>query len=82
MADLAGIRARGYSINWEENTPGVGSIAAPILDQTDGLLAVLSIAFATSQVDKRQTSALGAHVARTAAEITTRARENPLTAAA
>jgi DNA-binding IclR family transcriptional regulator len=82
MADLAEIRARGYSINWEENTPGVGSIAAPILDQTDGLLAVLSIAFATSQVDKRQTAALGAHVGRTAIDITTRARDKTLTAAA
>ncbi len=82
MADLAAIRARGYSINWEENTPGVGSIAAPILDQSGGLLAILSIAFATSQVDRRQIAGLGAHVAHTAADITARARENPLTVAA
>jgi IclR family transcriptional regulator, KDG regulon repressor len=82
LAEFAGIRALGYSINWEENTPGVGSIAAPILDQTGGLLAVLSIAFATSQVDRRQTATLGVQVARTAADITARARETPLTAAA
>lgn len=82
MADLPGIRARGYSVNWEENATGVGGIAAPILDQAGALLAVLSIAFATSQVDRRQTAALGAHVARTASEITTRARDKPLSAAA
>jgi DNA-binding IclR family transcriptional regulator len=82
MADLSTIRERRYSINWEENTPGVGSIASPILDTRGGLLAVLSIAFATSQVDRRQVAALGAHVARAAVDITARARANPLNAAA
>jgi DNA-binding IclR family transcriptional regulator len=82
MADLAGTRARGYSVNWEENATGVAGIAAPILDQAGALLAVLSIAFATSQVDRRQTATFGAQVARTATEIAARARDKPLAAAA
>ena len=78
MAQLAVVRARGHSVNWEENTPGVASIAAPIRDGQDGLLAVLSIAFATSQAERRQTAALGAQVARSAARISALARDGAL----
>lgn len=82
MGEISATRQRGYSINWEENTPGVGSIAAPILNTAGNLLAVLSIAFATSQVERRQVATLGTHVMRAAANITARARANPVNAAA
>lgn len=78
MSQLAIVRTRGHSVNWEENTPGVASVAAPILGARDDLLAVLSIAFATSQADRRQTAALGAQVARSAARISTLARGGAL----
>ena len=75
LSELAAIRARGFSINWEEHTQGVGSVAAPIFDHTDGLLAVLSVAFATSQVERRLTPALGVLVAKTATDISALARD-------
>ena len=42
LAQLAEVRARGHSVNWEENTAGVASIAAPILDARGDLHAVLT----------------------------------------
>lgn len=69
LAQVAVVRARGYSVNWEENTPGVASVAAPVLDSRGALLAVVSVAFATSQAERRQVAALGAQVARSAARI-------------
>ena len=77
-ADLAAIRARGYSLNWEENTPGVGSVAAAICDRDRALMAVLSIGFATSQIEKAHLRKLGARVARTAAEIARRFVDEPV----
>jgi DNA-binding IclR family transcriptional regulator len=56
---LAEVRTNGYSVNWEEHTLGVGSVAAPV-NASDGTpLCVLSIGFATSQVRKDQIGSLG-----------------------
>jgi DNA-binding IclR family transcriptional regulator len=82
VADLAAVRERGHSLNWEENIPGVASIAAPILDPAGDLVAVLAIAFATSQVERRQLGALGAQVVRAAAAIASRLRDIPASRAA
>jgi IclR family acetate operon transcriptional repressor len=68
-AELAAIRARGYSVNWEENTPGVGSVAAAIANAGDGFVPVLSIGFATSQLERKDVPALGERVAKAAKEI-------------
>lgn len=68
-AELASIRARGYSVNWEENTVGVASVAAPIPDAADGFVPVVSIGFATSQVERKEVPALGERVAKAAREI-------------
>ena len=82
QTELATIRQRGYSVNWEENTVGVGSIAAPIRDASGDLLAVLSIAFATSQVERSQIASLGAQVFKTAAKISVLVRPGRPSAAA
>jgi IclR family acetate operon transcriptional repressor len=71
-ADLAGIRERGYSLNWEELTLGVGSVAAPIYKRDKSLLAVISIGFATSQVAREDMPQLGERLIRTANEISRR----------
>ena len=68
-AELAAIRARGYSINWEENTVGVGSVAAAIPGAKDGFVPVLSIGFATSQIERKEIPALGVRVAKAAGAI-------------
>ncbi len=79
---LAEIRDRGFSVNRGENTPGVGSIAAPIFDANGRLLAVLSNTFATSQVAPQDIDALGRDIAQTARGIAEKARSSPATAAA
>ncbi len=68
-SDLATIRARGYSINWEERFIGVGSVAAAIPGSLDETIPVLSVGFATSQIRRDEVPALGERVARAAREI-------------
>jgi DNA-binding IclR family transcriptional regulator len=80
--DLRQVRLRGYAANWEENTPGVGSVAAAICDPQDKLVAVLSVGFAISQADLRSLPKLGAKVAATADEIARRFLGTPVRDAA
>lgn len=56
-------RARGYSVNWEENRPGVGSVAAPIAAPDGSLTAVLSVGFPVSLVRREALPGLGRAVA-------------------
>jgi IclR family KDG regulon transcriptional repressor len=62
------VRKAGYSINWEENTPGVASVAAPIRDEMGYAMVVISLGFATSQVRRDGMPALGEKLKRTAAQ--------------
>ena len=59
MADLAQTRARGYSINWEENTIGVASLAAPVSSRHSHTLAALALAFPASAVAKKDLTKIG-----------------------
>lgn len=72
--ELATIRLRGYSVNWEENNVGIGSVAAAIPAATDGFVPVVSVGFATSQVERKDVPALGERVAKAANEIGRRYR--------
>jgi IclR family transcriptional regulator, KDG regulon repressor len=56
-------RARGYSVNWEENRPGVGSVAAPIAAPDGSPTAVLSLGFPVSLVRRDALPGLGRAVA-------------------
>jgi DNA-binding IclR family transcriptional regulator len=67
--DLKAVKQKGYSLNWGENTRGVGSIAAPVRGSDGQLLAVLSIAFPTSLMRKGEIGVLGELVAKKAAAI-------------
>ena len=44
LAELKTIRESGFSFEFEESTPGLTCIAAPILDQDDQVIAAVSIA--------------------------------------
>jgi IclR family acetate operon transcriptional repressor len=66
---LADVRANGYSINWEERTLGVGSVAAPVNAADGSPLCVLSVGFATSQVKKDQIGALGREIKSAAKQL-------------
>jgi DNA-binding IclR family transcriptional regulator len=59
MAELAQTRARGYSINWEENTIGVASLAAPLSSRHAHTLAALAVAFPASVAAKKDLAKIG-----------------------
>ncbi len=67
---LRQVRSRGYSVNWEENQLGIGSIAAPIAD--GHWLSAVGIAFPVAAVRKAEIPALGARVAECARAISRR----------
>jgi IclR family acetate operon transcriptional repressor len=66
---LAEVRTKGYSINWEERTLGVGSVAAPVNALAGTPLCVLSVGFATSQVKKDQIAVLGREIRSAAGQL-------------
>jgi IclR family KDG regulon transcriptional repressor len=59
IADLALTRERGYSINWEENTIGVASLAAPVSSRHADTLAALAVAFPASAAAKKDLPKIG-----------------------
>ncbi|WP_194914145.1 IclR family transcriptional regulator [Catenulispora rubra] len=63
-ADLARIRARGYSIDDRENEPEVRCVAAPIFDHTGEVAAALSISGLTSRMTVARVRTLGSVVAQ------------------
>ncbi|MFJ9776035.1 IclR family transcriptional regulator [Kitasatospora sp. NPDC101157] len=63
-ADLARIRARGYSIDDREHEPEVRCVAAPIFDHTGEVTAALSVSGLTSRMTAARVRALGPVVAQ------------------
>ncbi len=59
LADIAQIRVRGYSINWEENTIGVASLAAPVPSRHSNTLAALALAFPANPAIKKDLPRIG-----------------------
>lgn len=58
-ADLMQTRARGYSVNWEENTVGVASVAAPIASKHSDTIAAIALAFPANPAVKKDLPRLG-----------------------
>ena len=58
-AELQQIRARGYAVNWEENTPGVASVAAPVASRHSPGLAALAVAFPANPVARKDIPRIG-----------------------
>lgn len=69
-ADLARIRARGYSIDAQEKNLGMRCVAAPIFDVTGEAIAGLSVSGPTSRVDEAHIATFGEAVAAAARELT------------
>ena len=65
LVELAGIRARGYTLDIEENEVGVVCAAAPIADSTHRTAAALSVSAPASRMDMTQLKACAELVART-----------------
>lgn len=63
-ADLARIRARGYSVDDRENEPEVRCVAAPIFDHTGEVAAALSVSGLTSRMTAARVRTLGSVVAQ------------------
>jgi len=64
---LLDVQKSGYSINWEENTVGVASVAACIPGgPKNEEVQVISLGFATSQVQPSEIKSLGELVKKTA----------------
>jgi IclR family acetate operon transcriptional repressor len=66
---LKDVRARGYSMIWETQSHGTGSVAAPVLRSNAKIVTVLSLGFATSQVTREELPVLGEAVSRAAAAL-------------
>jgi DNA-binding IclR family transcriptional regulator len=79
---LVEVRKQGYSINWEERTVGVASVAAPVIDADSNLLCILSLGFATSQIKRDDIGRLGALVRNAAALLCKKLRERGMRDAA
>jgi DNA-binding IclR family transcriptional regulator len=75
---LAEVRAQGYSINWEERTVGVASVAAPVTNPESGAVCVLSLGFATSQIKRDEVGKLGKYVRAAAKLLATKLEQTGL----
>jgi DNA-binding IclR family transcriptional regulator len=72
LADLAQTRQRGYSVNWEENTIGVASIAAPLTSRHADTLAALALAFPAGAAAKKELPKIGKLVSNAARGLASR----------
>jgi IclR family acetate operon transcriptional repressor len=70
LRELAASRERGYAIDDEEHAVGLRCVAAAIHDEHGRPLAALSISGPTARIPNERIPALGALVARAAADVT------------
>ncbi len=74
--ELAQVRARGYSLDDEEDEMGLRCIGAPIFDSNSKSIAAISVAGTLSQLPYERIPALAGQVKRTAAQISSRVISN------
>ena len=63
------MRTRGYSMIWETQSHGVGSVAAAVPRPDAKVVSVLSLGFATSQVTREELPTLGETICKAAAAL-------------
>ncbi|WP_369142764.1 IclR family transcriptional regulator [Streptomyces sp. R44] len=69
---LTQARRRGYATEEGEVTPGLSSIAAPVLDHHAHPIAGVSVTFSDEAVDEAERQRIAGHVAQTARDLTRR----------
>ncbi len=70
LDDIAGIRARGWSIDDEEHTLGMRCVAAPIFDEYGEAVAGISVSGPAVRLPDEKVDALGPIVVKAAAGLT------------
>lgn len=68
---LAKIRTQGYATCWQEQEPGLNSIAAPLRDYTGEVCAALTVAGPSNRLTKRSVPRILAMIQREAEAIST-----------
>ncbi len=69
LRELAGVRARGYAVDDEENNPGVRCVAAPVFDRLGEVQASVGVTGTTSQIDRTNLPRIAALVKEAARKI-------------
>ncbi|MFT4039293.1 MAG: IclR family transcriptional regulator C-terminal domain-containing protein, partial [Thermomicrobiales bacterium] len=70
--DLARTRARGYALEDEESTPGVRSVAAPVLDARGLPVAALAVTGPVDRIDLAHADRIASRLWRASREVTRR----------
>lgn len=70
--DLARTRARGYSLEDEESTPGVRSVATPVLDARGLPVAALAVTGPADRIDLAHADRMASRLWRASREVTRR----------
>ena len=68
-AELAGVRARGYSVTDEELEPGLITVAAPACGLGGGVVAALSVSAPTTRMTRDRLAAAAGHCVAEAAAL-------------
>jgi DNA-binding IclR family transcriptional regulator len=76
-ADLDAIRARGFSIDNEENEIGVRCVGAPVFDFTRSVIGAISLSGPTERMDQERSAELGPVVREAARQISQRMGYTP-----
>ncbi|MGP4040826.1 IclR family transcriptional regulator [Gracilibacillus sp. D59] len=69
IEELTKVRAQGYSVDNEENEPGIFCIAVPIFDHTNKVIAAISISTTKQTVTKELEQEIVSTLKRTCSEI-------------
>lgn len=69
LADLEGVRARGYSLDDEESILGVSCVGAPILDASGSAVAAIAVQAPTARMSADRAAELGGRIMNVAAEV-------------
>jgi len=69
LADVAKVRARGYSVHDEESTPGILAIAVPVKNRAGEHFAALAMAFPAGSVKANRQRLVAHKLSRAAEEI-------------
>lgn len=74
--EIKQIRSRGFSVDREENEPGVCCVASPVSDPLQGTIGAISVSGPASRITEGRLAELGREVAAAGWAITNYSRKN------